>query len=198
MSAPASQSRVRANQCPRSVNRAEAARPSVINVSIPSRARSAIVTPDVGLPSGSPCHAPFFLLSSLALKQANRAERLAVDKIATGARGSLGNRGDGSVEVSSFRPLDSSALFRRMVMAGPPLHRGTLGRKTERWEWRKCTIHRKETSSTHMKGKALFHRGALIVGNSMDPLDRQAGGRCVLRPSYGDHFKCYVAKQGPR
>jgi hypothetical protein len=109
MFASVSQSSVRANQCPCSVGRAEITRPSVVNVSIPSRARSAIVTPDVGLPSGSPCQAPFFLVSAPALKQATRALRLAADKIATGARGSLGNPGDGSLEMNSFRPPASPA-----------------------------------------------------------------------------------------
>jgi hypothetical protein len=126
MSVPAPQSRVRAYQYPCSVSRAETIRPSVLNVSIPSRARSAIVTPDVGLPPSSPCHAPFLLVSSLALKQAIRALRLAADKIATGARGSLGNRGDGSVEVGSFCPLDSPAMSRRMVILAP-VAVGTLG-----------------------------------------------------------------------
>jgi hypothetical protein len=79
-------------------------------VSIPSRARSATGTPDAGLTSGSPCQAPSFLVSPLALKQAIRAWRLAADKIATRARGSPGSREEERVEISSFRSLDSPAL----------------------------------------------------------------------------------------
>jgi hypothetical protein len=155
---------VHANQFPCSVNRAETTRLFVLKVSIPSRARSAIVTPDVGLLSGRPCQAPFFLVSPPALKQAMRALRLAADKIATGARGSLGNRGDGSVEVGSFPPLDSPAMSRRMVMIfSPPLRWVAWGWKSEGGEWRKSTVHRKATSSTHIKRSALIHTGAQIV-----------------------------------
>jgi hypothetical protein len=164
MSVPASQSRVRANQCPCSVSRPETTPACVLNVSIPSRARSAIVTPDVGLPSGSPCHAPFFFVSSPALKQARRALRLAADKIATGARGSLGNPGDSSVEVGSLAPLDSPAMSRRMVMIfSPPLRRLPWGWKSEGREWRKCTVHRKATSSTHTQRNPLIYRRIQIV-----------------------------------
>ena len=46
--------------------------------------------PDTGLPPGGPCQAPSFLWSPPALKQATRAFRLAGDRIAIGARGSLG------------------------------------------------------------------------------------------------------------
>src|SRR6516164_8022567 len=54
--------------------------------------------PDTGLPPGSPCQAPSLLWSPPALKQATRAFRLAGDRIAIGARGSLGassNTGEG-------------------------------------------------------------------------------------------------------
>jgi hypothetical protein len=44
-----------------------------------------------------------YLVSSLALKQAIRALRLAADKIATGACGSLGNRGDGFMKKGGAR-----------------------------------------------------------------------------------------------
>ena len=123
----ASQSRVRANQFPFSVNRAETIRPSVLNVSIPSRARSATVTPDVGLVSGRPCQAPCLFVSAPALKQAMRALRLAGDKFTTGARGPLGNRGDGSVDVGSLLPLDSPGMSRRIVSCQPPVASNTLG-----------------------------------------------------------------------
>src|SRR5215831_6490378 len=57
----ASWSNVRANQFPRPVNLAELSRWFVLTVNIPSRARSAIVPPDSGLPPNGPCQAPAFL-----------------------------------------------------------------------------------------------------------------------------------------
>ena len=45
---------VRANHWPRSVSRAELFRRFVITENMPSRARSATVTPEICLPSGAP------------------------------------------------------------------------------------------------------------------------------------------------
>jgi hypothetical protein len=77
---------------------------------IPSRARSAVVMPDTGLPPGSPCQAPSLLWSPPALKEATRAFRLADDRIAIGARGSLGassNTGEGAQPATAGWPISS-------------------------------------------------------------------------------------------
>jgi hypothetical protein len=106
-----SQSNVRANQFPRSVSRAEPFRCFVVTVNIPSRARSAVVMPDTGLPPGAPCQAPSFLWSPPELKQANKAFRLVGDRKAIGARRSPGassNKGAG--EIISLRGAGSTAL----------------------------------------------------------------------------------------
>src|SRR5215510_15562549 len=57
--------------------------------------------PDTGLPSGAPCQAPSFLWSPPALKQATRAFRLAGDRIAIGARGSLARAATSAQERSA-------------------------------------------------------------------------------------------------
>ena len=95
-----SHSNVRANQFPRSVSRAEPLRCFVVTVSIPSRARSAVVTPDIGLLPGAPCQAPSFLWSSPELKQVTKAFRFAGDRKAIGARCSPGastDKGPGEI-----------------------------------------------------------------------------------------------------
>src|SRR5262249_28042996 len=84
---------------------------------IPSRARSAVVMPDTGLPPGNPCQAPSFLWSPPALKQATRAFRLAGDRISIGARGSLGARRAG--QISSFWGAGPTAGSLSVVMFAP-------------------------------------------------------------------------------
>src|SRR5262245_31383749 len=76
--------------------------------------------PDPGLQPSGPCQAPFFFWSTPALKQATRAFRLADDRIANGARGSLGassNKRAG--EISSFREAGPTAVSRSVVMFAP-------------------------------------------------------------------------------
>src|SRR5262249_5394101 len=76
--------------------------------------------PDTGLPPGGPCQAPSFLWSPPALKQATRAFRLAGDRIAIGARGSLGassNKRAG--EISLFWEAGPTAVSRSVVMFAP-------------------------------------------------------------------------------
>ena len=87
---------VRANQFPRSVSRAEPFRLFVVTVSIPSRARSAVVMPDTGLPPGAPCQTSF-LLSPPALKQATNALLLLGDRSAMGACLSPGAKKEGYI-----------------------------------------------------------------------------------------------------
>jgi hypothetical protein len=67
----------------------------VVTVSIPSRARSAVVMPNTGLPPGAPCQAPSFLLSPPALKQATNALLLLGDRSAMGACLSRGAKEEG-------------------------------------------------------------------------------------------------------
>src|SRR6476659_5754657 len=88
---------VRANQFPRSVSRAEPFRLFMVTVSIPSRARSAVVMPDTGLPPGAPCQAPSFLLSLPALKQATNALLLLGERSPTGACLSPGAKDEGYI-----------------------------------------------------------------------------------------------------
>jgi hypothetical protein len=109
-----SSSKVCANHIPRLVNCAEQARSSVMNVSMPSRARSATVTPETGFVFSAPCQAPAFLRRPLGLRHVSSARRLATDRLATGARGWLGTR-------SSLGALgaDPPGLFRNALTSGP-------------------------------------------------------------------------------
>src|SRR6516164_6988552 len=112
--------KVRANQFPRSVSRAEPFRCFVVTVSIPSRARSAVVMPDIGLPPSTPCQAPFFLLSPPALKQATNAALFAGDSSAIGACRSPAARTDTEEgQIVSPREAGSPALPLRLVMSAP-------------------------------------------------------------------------------
>ncbi len=112
--------KVRANQVPRSVSRAEPVRCLVVTVNMPSRARSAVVIPDIGLPPNAPCQAPFFLLSPPALKQATNAFFLLGDSSSIGACRSPGARNDAEEEqIVSFREAGSSGLLLRLVMSAP-------------------------------------------------------------------------------
>src|SRR5262245_65548158 len=73
--------------------------------------------PYTALPPGGPCQAPSFLWSPPALKQATRAFRLAGDRIAIGARGSLGassNKRAG--EISLFWEAGPTEVTRSVVM----------------------------------------------------------------------------------
>jgi hypothetical protein len=85
-----SDNKVRANQLPRSVRRAEPRRFCTVSVNIPSRARSAVVVADIGLPLCGPCQAPSFLFNRPALKQLSNAYLLPRDSPAIGACCSLG------------------------------------------------------------------------------------------------------------
>jgi len=112
--------KVRANQVPRSVSRAEPVRFLVVTVNMPSRARSAVVIPDIGLPPNAPCQAPFFLLSPPALKQVTNAFFLLGDSSSIGACRSPGARNDAEEEqIVSFREAGSSGLLLRLVMSAP-------------------------------------------------------------------------------
>ena len=87
---------------------------------MPSRARSAVVIPDIGLPPNAPCQAPFFLLSPPALKQATNAFFLLGDSSSIGACRSPGARNDAEEEqIVSFREAGSSGLLLRLVMSAP-------------------------------------------------------------------------------
>jgi hypothetical protein len=87
---------------------------------MPSRARSAVVIPDIGLPPNAPCQAPFFLLSPPALKQATNAFFLLGDSSAIGACRSPGARTDTEEgQIVSLREAGSTALPLRLVMSAP-------------------------------------------------------------------------------
>ena len=85
---------VRANQLPRLVIRATALLPDPLICSIPSRLRSATVTPNIGLsllPAQGDFHTPRDLWSVPSpLMQAMRAPRLAAESSSMGARASSG------------------------------------------------------------------------------------------------------------
>jgi hypothetical protein len=112
--------KVRANQFPRSVSRAKPFRCFMVTVSIPSRARSAVVIPAIGLPPSAPCQAPSFLLSPPALKQATNALFLLGDSSTTGACRSPAARTDAEGEqIGSAGKAGSTALSLRRVMSAP-------------------------------------------------------------------------------
>ena len=112
--------KVRANQFPRSVSPAEPFRCFVVTVSIPSRARSAVVIPDIGLPPSAPCQAPSFLLSPPALKQVTNALFLLGDSSAIGACRFPGARTVAEEEqIVSPREAGSTERPLRLVMSAP-------------------------------------------------------------------------------
>jgi hypothetical protein len=113
-----SDNKVRANQFPRSVSRAEPVRCCTFSVNIPSRARSAVVIPDIGLPPCGPCQAPSFLFSPPALKQLTNACLLLGDRSPIGACPSLGAR-TGERNFVSLRKVGSAALSLRLIMRAP-------------------------------------------------------------------------------
>src|SRR5215813_12424482 len=89
--------------------------------------------PDTALPPGGPCQAPSFLWSPPALKQATRAFRLAGDRIAIGAGGSLGassNKRAG--EISLFWEAGPTALSRSAVIFVAPENGRKFSRRLSR------------------------------------------------------------------
>lgn len=106
---------VRANHWPRSVNRTEPCRRFVITENMPSRARSATVTPEMCLPSGAPHQQPLRLSRPLLLKHSIKAVRLASERRPTGACGLVVMNGSSvrlEVIVASF--LNSDCFYRKI------------------------------------------------------------------------------------
>jgi hypothetical protein len=106
---------VRANHWPRSVNRTEPCRRFVITENMPSRARSATVTPEMRLPSGAPDQQPLRLSRPLLLKHSIKAVRLASERRPTGARGLVVINGSSvrlEVIVASF--LNRDCFYRKI------------------------------------------------------------------------------------
>ena len=105
---------VRANHWPCLVNRTEPCRRFVITANMPSRARSATVTPEMCLPSGAPHQQPLRLSRPLLLKHSIKTVRLASERRPTGARGLVAmNGGSARVEVivASFLPSRCTSGF---------------------------------------------------------------------------------------
>ena len=83
---------VRANQAPRAVSRADALLPITVTINMPSRLKSATVTPEMrvsNVPTDEGLHVPYRLWSTPPpFKQAMRAARFAGDRMSIGARAS--------------------------------------------------------------------------------------------------------------
>jgi hypothetical protein len=110
-----SDNKVRANQFPRSVSRAK---PFPCFISIPSRARSAVVVPDIGLPPFAPCQTPSFLFSPPASQQATNALLLLKDSSAIGASFSPVARVETDEEKTvSLREVGFTALSSPVISA---------------------------------------------------------------------------------
>jgi hypothetical protein len=95
---------VRANQAPRAVSRADALLRMTVTINMPSRLKSATVTPEMrvsNVPTYDGLHTPYRLWSTPSpFKQAIRAARFAGDRMSIGARASLNARtGEGSVPL---------------------------------------------------------------------------------------------------
>jgi hypothetical protein len=119
-----SDTKVRANQFPRSVSRAE---PFPCFISIPSRARSAVVVPEIALLSSAPRQTPPFLFSPPAFQQATNALLLLEDSCAIGASLSPWARADAEEEKAvSFRKACFTPLPLILVISVPFVSAGCL------------------------------------------------------------------------